>query len=337
MVLPRKRKYEDDDCSSYSNKKLHIETSDASTSKMYRTPYKKRYSKSYNYKPKLVYPRNTYASSGKYRSRAPYRMLSRGAPELKYFDISLPPVPFSYGDQTTATSPTPKPIKYIAFGTTVDPYQVFDTVNGNDASFMLGGNPTGTNYQTGFFFQGGLFSNLASGTGPQQRIGNKVYAKSLYLTCNVRNPFALGITGVPEGNQAPVTFRILCVMDKQPNGTLIPKASDILQAIPHISSLYAQPNSPNNLDNRDRFKTLFDIKDTLSPQGVEARVYEKYQKLNCSITYSGVIPNPTTNDIYILFVSDGYTGNVLNQAGQPVAVDNRPYVKLNCRIRYTDS
>lgn len=315
------------------NYKKMKENSEETSSDASVRPMSSSYRNYRNYRSKRTYPKKKLSfprgpnKYGQYKSRAPYRVLNPNmAPELKYFDtVDLLPFPFSYGNVRSGNYNW----NTSAPGT-VDPYQTW--TGGNIGCFVLGSLRSGA---TDWLYQAGMFREIAQGTGANNRIGTKIFAKSLYLQMSIRSPVPATVLGTADGNQSPVSYRVVCIMDRQPNSGNIPPADTVFQPTTHINSLQVQPNSPNNLDNRDRFKTLFDIKDTLSPQGSEVRIYEKYQKLNFQVQYAangGV----NTNDIYVFFISDGYVGNIKDQSGNPVFADTRPYCKLTARLRYTD-
>lgn len=290
------------------------------------TSYRK-YKKRSSYPKKLSYPRGVN-KMGQYRSRGPYRINSTMKPELKSVDIEYPPIPFSYSIHAGT-------LKWTAGLATADPYQTY--IGTNNGGVLIGSTADATQPApiADIVFAGGLLYRIKQGMDIKNRVGNKILVKSIYFQATVRSPPSKGITNLPDGNQSPIGYRILLTKDKQPNGS-IPAISDILQEVYHIDNRYVQPNSPNNLDNRDRFTTLFDIKDTMSPQGNECRMFEKFQKLNNFSTTFNSNGGVNTNDLYLIFLSDGIVGNMLTNAGASVAVDTRPYIKFTARIRYTD-
>lgn len=302
------------------------------------TSYRKRY-KTYKkpYKKRLYYPRGV-TSTGQYKSRAPYRVLNPSmTPELKYSDTNLLPFPFGYGNVNGTYKWVNPP------GGSIDPYQWWAPNPGgltpqNSGLFILGSNPSVAADDTNGNFQSGLFQKIPQNSSATGRIGQKIFAKSMYIQMTIRSPIQRTVAGTVDGNNVPLAYRIVAILDKQPNSNPIPTANYVFEPIVHNNNNYVQVLSPRNLDNRDRFTTLFDIKDTLSPQSSECRTYEKFQKLNFQVTFAangGV----STNDIYIYFISDGVYGNIQDNA-QPTSntifLDTRPYCKINVRIRYTD-
>lgn len=89
-----------------------------------------------------------------------------------------------------------------------------------------------------------LLSGVAQGTDYTNRIGRKIMFKSMLLRW-VGLPKVVASGSDPDGD----VVRILCVQDLQSNGSAI-TASDVLQTASVIA--------PMNLNNRDRFKVLFD-------------------------------------------------------------------------------
>lgn len=138
----------------------------------------------------------------------------------------------------------------------------------------------------------------ATGTDYTERIGRKTTALSLQ------------IRGVIEPNAAIVVGtlgRILCVYDSQVNGAL-PAVNDILVATSALSFM--------NLNNRDRFKILFDWNrpfghaDTFTAGskfegGHEVGYIKKFKKCNLPTVWDGTaatIGSCQTGAIYIVIV-----------------------------------
>lgn len=254
----------------------------------------------YANRPKLTYPRGT--KGGQYKSRGPYRV-NRILPERKNLDYNYPPVPFGVGPWG-APGPT-----YPQVGDAWAPAGV-----PNDAWDFYTGNVDGSRIW--------LLNNISAGTGSTQRIGTRVKIVSLYLQMQVRT------WADPNQDSFPCTFRIMAFYDKQPNGQFPNQASSILQPVPvRDQNEIVGPHSPHSLDNRDRFRTLMDIQDTLNPNGDQMRMYEKYIKLNLDVQYSQSGGVPTTNALYLFAVSDMAA----------VAPDPRPYIRFSSRIRFVDA
>uniref|UniRef100_UPI00404865EA capsid/nuclear shuttle family protein n=1 Tax=Flavobacterium sp. TaxID=239 RepID=UPI00404865EA len=110
-----------------------------------------------------------------------------------------------------------------------------------------------------------LLNGVATGTDYNTRIGREITMTSYY-----HRMFITDATNIQQ-------VRCMLVYDKQPAGAL-PAITDILQ--------YSDANSPNNLNNRDRFVVVSDKVYTTSPQGVEIKFVKKYKKLRTITTYN---------------------------------------------------
>lgn len=125
-----------------------------------------------------------------------------------------------------------------------------------------------------------LLNGVAQGTDYTQRIGRKTCMKSILW-----NAALLSNGGtIPLGDM----IRLLIVYDTQPNSAT-PAVTDILAV--------ADPFSPMNLNNRDRFHTIFDHKLPLNPAAFTTGVptagnpisyyKQKYKKLSKDVIFSG--------------------------------------------------
>lgn len=158
-----------------------------------------------------------------------------------------------------------------------------------------------------------LLTPIAQGTTATSRLGRKIRLTKL----NFRWFANLGTTTT---GGSPI--RMKCVYDKQTNGAA-PAVTDVMTA-----DLF---ESPNNLDNSDRFITLFDeITEPISVQnnycvgGQINRVLD-LEQMWLSNTATGVITSMLTGSIY-LFV--WHTGTLLT------ANANFSYI---CRTRFVDN
>lgn len=240
------------------------------------------------------------------KSRGPYARVNRNSPELKSREIDERYFPVAYGNQTGT----------YAWGT---------------------GAPNPANNWTGTA-QGGFLralNLLGQGTDIDQRIGRKVLGKSILLQLSWRMFEAAD----SEGNTLtmPVQIRSMLVWDKQPNNVHA-TIGDILYSIySQNNTVVPMPNSPNNLKNRDRFRVLWDCKDTLSPGGDSIRVYDKYLKLNKETIFtdgstSADIGSISTGVLYLLLLSDA-----LDSEPSPATIIFRPMASFCSRYRFTDS
>lgn len=141
-----------------------------------------------------------------------------------------------------------------------------------------------------------LLNGLSQGTDATTRIGRKVLMKSLLVRVTV------SMTTLAAGTQPAGAIggqvRFLCIYDSQSNGAA-PIASDILSQVTTDTVV-----SPMNLNNRERFKILFDKYVTIDPQGPQSATLKCYKKFNLPIIFNGgnagTIADIQTGSIYIL-------------------------------------
>lgn len=93
-----------------------------------------------------------------------------------------------------------------------------------------------------------LLNGLSLGTDYSNRIGRKVYMTSVQFSGYVQADAAAVATGAAVTSYTQ-QVRLLIVYDRQPNGAA-PAVTDVLTV--------AAPQAQLNLNNRDRFKILFD-------------------------------------------------------------------------------
>lgn len=145
-----------------------------------------------------------------------------------------------------------------------------------------------------------LINGIAQGSDFTERIGRKVFLKSLFFRIFV-TPSAT--VNSPTGT----TTRLIIVYDCQTNAAA-PTVANILQ-----NSAY---DSPMNLNNRDRFKVLYDkfvhTSATLYTTGALTagdpipRKFEKFKKLNLDVIFGGTgntVASITTGSIYALLIN----------------------------------
>lgn len=145
--------------------------------------------------------------------------------------------------------------------------------------------------------------NIAQGTGESERIGRQITIKTLQLRCIYRNDVTNTNTQTAAG------IRILCILDKQANGTEI-GPSDVLETTEYLSYL--------NLVNRHRFTVLMDKYFQLNSMGgaydgvtskfVEHEgVFSWYKKTNIPIEYSAMTGGTTerrSNNIVMIAIGN---------------------------------
>lgn len=147
-----------------------------------------------------------------------------------------------------------------------------------------------------------LLNGIALGSENNNRIGRKVLLKSLYLRL-----FISKVAGTAQNYSFPV--RILIVYDRQTNGAA-PALSDILS-----SATGAAVESPNNLNNVDRFYTCYDITREVQVTGGNSTNYTftgvymtKYCKLNLPQTFKSsagtTVSDIATGSMYLFAIAD---------------------------------
>lgn len=245
------------------------------------------------------------------KNRGPYARVNRSAPELKSREIDTQYIPISYGNMTIGATLT-------WGGTTPFP----------------AANWTG-NLNSGYTR---CLNLLGTGTDIDQRIGRRVLNKSILLNMTWRLPDPVGdpLMGYPP--PSPVAIRTILVWDYQPNGVNI-VISDFLKPVLNQSATSVPAvTSPNNLNNRDRFRTLWDCRDTLSPGGDSLRTYEKYIKINRETTFSdgstsADIGSVSTGALYLILLSDVFDYN----SGNSSYIYYRPVCSYSSRFRFVDA
>lgn len=166
-----------------------------------------------------------------------------------------------------------------------------------------------------------LMNGVATGTDFTNRIGRKVVWKSFLIQgCSI--PQSLTATIQNLG-------RAMLVYDSQPNGAL-PAITDVL--------LQATSTSPLNLNNRDRFKVLWDKRvtnghlNTIPATSVgygdeNIKEMRKYRKISCETTFDGTaatIADIQTGSIFLLTIGTADIGTAYN-------------LQANVRLRFQDA
>ncbi len=119
-----------------------------------------------------------------------------------------------------------------------------------------------------------------------------------------------------------VCYRIMIIQDMQTNGALF-SLSDLLQDIGASANIV----SHNNLDNKFRFKVLYDNKFGLSDSSSQLKKISFNKDLDMRVRYDGTvgdITDLTSNSLSLVFISTG-TGL------------NAPIINYSARIRYVDN
>jgi len=125
-----------------------------------------------------------------------------------------------------------------------------------------------------------LLNGCATGTDFTERIGRKIQMKSIQMIINVTlDPDTTDI--------AHTSFaRFICVFDKQWNGGTL-STSDLVNVLARSDTTTSLPTtSPINLNNRDRYKIIFDKRCHVD-MGKQSCLIKIYKKLNLETIYGG--------------------------------------------------
>jgi len=165
-----------------------------------------------------------------------------------------------------------------------------------------------------------LLNGLAPGTGASQRIGKKCHFRSMLLRYNL-GANAAGATAFQGFT------RIMVFLDTQSNATA-PTVAQLLETV--------TASSPMNMDNRDRFKVLYDQGVPMSQaptSSSDCRFIKIYKKMNITTIFNngtaGTVADITSGSIYLLSISE--------QAGAGAAPTAFPRYDFICRLRYDDA
>lgn len=183
-------------------------------------------------------------------------------------------------------------------------------------------------------------NGIATGAGATQRIGKKIFMKTLQIRGFVRRPAVLP-TSITANDVEPFNFRIIIIYDKQPSPTAFaPAGSDVFTADNLIGI--------RKLDNADRFAILLDetfVVGTPSyiitattiaaaTAGTSAAAnsncwFERFIKINLPTTYSetggATLQNINTGSLLVMTCWQG--GAIANPAEG----------SWNFRLRYVDA
>ena len=153
-------------------------------------------------------------------------------------------------------------------------------------------------------WQGVLINGIAQGADFNQRIGRKSQMKSILFNGNFFP------TASTANAYQGIYMRTVIVYDTQPNSGTFPTGTDIFAS--------NDPNSPLNLNNRDRFQVLIDVRKQLGSFQTDATpklvagspsnaYWNKYKKCNKETVFSGTaatIGSISTGSLYLFFIGD---------------------------------
>ncbi len=154
-------------------------------------------------------------------------------------------------------------------------------------------------------------SNIGQGDTTITRDGNQVKALSIFFRCNVKMNASARASSV----------RIMLVLDKQTNGAIYTMA-DLLLDVTADDII----TSPLNIDNKFRFKVIYDKVFSLSITGTQLINFKKYFKINLPIRFdaaAATIAAVTSNSLSIVRITDEDI--------------NLPTVTYTHRLRFVDN
>ena len=156
-----------------------------------------------------------------------------------------------------------------------------------------------------------FLNGISPGTEIDQRVGREVTMRSIQFQYVLR-PLAGGVDQ---------TARVLLVYDRQTNATAL-TADQVLSTVTTVA--------PRNLENRKRFKILYDRTHVLSPPAVANTAVSRrfYRRLSHPVTFNslgmGTIGDIITGSLYAIFIGT-------EDPGATAAT-----VTFSSRVRYTD-
>lgn len=159
-----------------------------------------------------------------------------------------------------------------------------------------------------------LLNGIARGDEINERNGREITIMSIQLNALFK---ATAATGTDQQQ------RLLIVYDRQTNAA----ACTFAQVVSTAGVL-----TPRNLENRRRFKILFDrtfvISQTVAAEPGNQMICKFYRRLRLPVTFNsgdaGTVADITTGSLYAI----AYGGNVAGATAGTISV--------NCRIRYQD-
>lgn len=157
-----------------------------------------------------------------------------------------------------------------------------------------------------------LLNGCIQGSDYNNRIGRKIFLKSLYIRGYVAPQIALSS---PIGADATTAqqVRMIIFLDNQPNGAT-PVVTDLLNT--------ATPSSQLNLNNRDRFKILNDEVFVLNPISTAAATFSGlgevikevniYRRMGVEAIYNagnaGTVGDINSGALYMFWIGSNATG-----------------------------
>ncbi len=138
--------------------------------------------------------------------------------------------------------------------------------------------------------------------------------------CKVLSVYVKGVIKISQSATSSA-FRLMLVWDRQTNQVIYTTA-DLLLDASSVDSI----NSPLNLNNKRRFKVLYDKTFGLNINGRSVIPFRIYKKLNMMIRFDGSTPSIadlTSNSLSLLMIGDEVT--------------NDPTISWIARVRFVDN
>lgn len=210
-------------------------------------------------------------------------------------------------------------------------------VKGMDTDLTIAGPVLATTGTNGDCF---VLNLVPPGVGSWNRVGRKIYCKSLRLKGCLLYQYNAATT---TSNLASSYCRMVVVWDKQPSGGAIPSFDTVFGVTNQAGTESTTILSPLKYDNMDRFKVLkdcvinFDVEATPPTGGStniisQRKTFDEYLKVKGECVYSGQSATQTIADIS--------TGALYVYFRAPLAIASTSAVSVEAqswaRLRYTD-
>jgi hypothetical protein len=176
-----------------------------------------------------------------------------------------------------------------------------------------------------------LTNGIKQGSGVNERVGRKIFLKSLYMR---------GFARLNRSAEAfPAVCRMALVFDKQSNGNT-PVLGDIFREIDNMGSMsVVDYSSPMNINNTARFTILLDKTFALQNYSSSSATDDNhsaivpirfYKKLNLFTQFNegntGTVSDISSGALYLIFITN------YNNSTQ----DEATCLDYTVRLRYTD-
>ncbi len=157
----------------------------------------------------------------------------------------------------------------------------------------------------------GYISNILQGDGGSNRDGNQVKVIGMYIN----------YLWVMHASAVTTQVRLMIIEDKQTNGAVF-SAADILSDVTGIDNII----SPYNLNNKYRFRVIYDKVHMLNDNGNQTAKVSTFIKLDTKLRYDGTagdVTDATSSSYSFLAVSTEST--------------NSPALTRNFWLRFVDN